>query len=65
LQNDTEEDTTVIWNLWESKGYGAQRLIQTVAELQVYIMPELHHRHQRKFIYQYSNFTHYTQLHLL
>ena len=28
FQTDTEEDTILIWNLWESKGYGAQRLIR-------------------------------------
>ena len=27
FQTDTEEDTILIWNLWESKGYDALQMI--------------------------------------
>jgi len=32
FQPDTEEDTILIWNLWESKGYGARRLIREFSD---------------------------------
>ena len=32
VQTDTEEDTIMIWNLWESKGYGARRLIREFSD---------------------------------
>jgi len=32
FQTDTEEDTILIWNLWESKYYGARRLIREFSD---------------------------------